>query len=266
MQEHKRSQNASANNTDLERWNSIAREYDALITRGDFFRMHLLNPAMREVVGPVAGKEILDAGCGQGYLAYELAREGATVTGVDGAERLIEIARSRYAKTGGLRFTTLDLTEHLPFADASFDIVIANMVLMDLDPIERLMKCIARVLKPNGTFVFSLLHPLFETGSLHKNLREFVSRKPPHYAITRYITPHKIPWRIPGAAVRTSVYHRPLSAYVRALRNAGLAIDELREPTLPADEIAGKSGALRTLAEIPMFLVARAVKLPRQGV
>lgn len=262
MQEPKKSQNESVNNSesDINRWNTIAREYDAHITRGDFFRTQLLDPTLHELLDSVNGKRILDAGCGQGYLAHEFSRRGARVTAIDGAEALIALAREHYGETGELHFETHDLLRRFPFPDAAFDMAVANMVLMDLDPIAPVMREIARTLKSEGTFVFSVLHPLFVNGVIRKGLREYLTRALPFYALHTYATPHKKEWHIPGTTRATHVYARPLEFYARALRDAGFFIEDAREPVFSRETVRGKNGAMRLLAEIPMFLVIRAHK------
>lgn len=263
MQELRKSQNVSPSKelSDLERWNSIAREYDAHITRGDFFRTRLLDPAVYELLGELSGKVILDAGCGQGYLAHELSQRGARVTAFDGAEKLIGVARNQYGETEDVHFMVQDLTKPLPFANHSFDTVVANMVLMDIEPLAPVIRELGRVLKEDGLFVFSILHPLFATGTLRKGLREHITRTHPFYAISHYATPHKKAWHIPGTSGATNVYHRPLETYIRALSDAGLSITDIREPVFTQEEVRGKNGAMRALAEIPMFLIVRAQKL-----
>lgn len=262
MQARRKLQNGSSNNNDLDRWNAIAREYDTVLTRGDFFRIHLLDPAMRELLGNVAGKHVLDAGCGQGYFAKECADKGARVTAIDGAGEFIMIAREHYHDTPHVTFSVHDLTTPLPFEDGVFDTVIANMVLMDIDPLAPTVREFGRVLKPEGALVFSILHPLFATGTLHKGLRERLARALPHYAITHYATPHKKPWHIPHTSHATAIYHRPLETYMRAFHDARLVLSDIREPVLTPEAVRGKPSAMQTLTEIPIFFIGRARKLP----
>lgn len=77
-------------------WDSIADDWVAHADANDY-RNHYLMPRMLAMLGDVAGKRILDLGCGEGGYARELRRRGTEVTGVDGSERLIEIARERAA-------------------------------------------------------------------------------------------------------------------------------------------------------------------------
>ena len=80
-------------------------------------------PVVANAVEPVAGQPTLDLACGTGNVSLELARRGASVTGFDGAPRLLKVAGERAAAEGfEATWVQGDLAE-LPFADDSFEIV-----------------------------------------------------------------------------------------------------------------------------------------------
>jgi 2-polyprenyl-6-hydroxyphenyl methylase / 3-demethylubiquinone-9 3-methyltransferase len=104
------------------------------------------------------GKETLDVGCGGGLLAEEFARLGCKVTGIDPSERSLAVARA-HAQQSGLDINYLiGLGEHLPFADASFDIVYCCDVLEHVNNLEQVISEIARVLKPDGIFFYDTIN------------------------------------------------------------------------------------------------------------
>lgn len=243
---------------ETESWNTIAREYDALIARGDFFRTQLLDAAFTDLVGDVSSRRILDAGCGQGYLAARLSESGATVTAIDGSDKLIACAKKRFPESPSLRFTVSNLKDPLPYGNGSFDGVVAHMVLMDFDPIGSALSEFSRILHPEGFFAFSILHPFFVAGKTEKSLTERILYKLPHLALSRYHTPFMKPWRIPGTAHDTDVYHRPLEYYMRSLRDASFHIEDIKEPVFDMRSLSEKSNAMKLLAEIPPFLLVRA--------
>ncbi len=245
----------------IKSWNKIAREYDELITCGDFFRDQLLNPTINALLPYLNGKRILDAGCGQGYLAHTMHKKGASVIGVDAAENLITIAKKRYTESDSLTFSLHDLKKPLNYFGGYFDGVVANMVLMDFDPIDTTMREFGRITKNGGFFIFSILHPFFISGEVRKNIPELLQGKPPHYELSRYASPFAKKWRIHTTSHDTDMYHRPLGYYAHALRNAGFCITDIREPVLSADVVKKNKISEKLLTEIPMFLVVRAEKM-----
>lgn len=246
----------------IKSWNKIAREYDKLITRGDFFREQLLNPTVNALLPYLNGKRILDAGCGQGYLAHAMHTKGASVIGIDAAENLIKIAKEHYTESDSLAFSVHDLKKPLTFFNGSFDGVIANMVLMDFDPIEGTMNELGRITKAGGFFIFSILHPIFICGAVRKNFSELLRRESPHYELKRYASPFAKKWRVHTTSHDTDIYHRPIEYYVHTLREAGFCITDIREPVLSANLVKKNKLSEKLLTEIPMFLVVRAEKMP----
>jgi 2-polyprenyl-6-hydroxyphenyl methylase/3-demethylubiquinone-9 3-methyltransferase len=104
------------------------------------------------------GRELLDVGCGGGILAEEFARLGFEVTGIDSAPETIDTARA-HAATSGLSIDyRVGAAEHLPFPDGSFDHVACCDVLEHVDDVERVVREIARVLRPGGLFFYDTIN------------------------------------------------------------------------------------------------------------
>jgi SAM-dependent methyltransferase len=104
-------------------------------------------PLIDAVVAAAPGR-VLEVGCGWGELAEWIAREtGADVVAVDLSPRMVELARER-----GVDARLADV-EELPFADETFDVVVAAWMLYHVPDLERGLAEIARVLRPGGTLV-----------------------------------------------------------------------------------------------------------------
>jgi len=103
--------------------------------------------------GWVAGLQVLDAACGEGYGSALLAGAAAAVTGVDISEDAIEHANGRYGG-GNLEFLAADCLA-LPFAERSFDCVVSFETLEHLEDQDGLLREFSRVLKPDGFLVIS---------------------------------------------------------------------------------------------------------------
>jgi SAM-dependent methyltransferase len=175
-------------------------------------------------LGVVDGLDVLDLGCGHGWLAEEMRRAGARVTGVDGSAVLLAEARSRYP---ALALEQHDLARGLPRQLGQFDRVVAHMVLMDVPMLDRLFADVAAALHPGGVFVFSILHPAFFS-------RAIVDEGPGgerYRKITGYLG-HETRWIESFGGHHH--YHRPLSWYIEQLVRHSLVITGLHEPpTLP---------------------------------
>jgi SAM-dependent methyltransferase len=122
----------------------------------------------------VAGLNVLDAACGEGYGSALLAASARSVTGVDLSESAITHARSRY-KSGQLNFLVSDCLE-LPFQDAEFDCVVSFETLEHLENHRDLMLEFRRVLKPGGFLLISSPDKAIYTDKL-KNRNEFHLRE-----------------------------------------------------------------------------------------
>lgn len=124
---------------------------------------YLINPPrfnyFRKIINDYAEKlKTLDIGCGGGLLAEELAKLGLSVTGVDISKESICVAQD-HAVRNGLNITYLESPgEHLPFADASFDLVFCCDVLEHVSNVSNLILEVSRVLKKGGLFFFDTIN------------------------------------------------------------------------------------------------------------
>jgi len=253
-----------------EGWDALARWRDSRMgERGDLWHRALIDPTMLRILGPVRGLRILDLGCGNGYLTRRWARQRASfVLGVDSSRPTLGFARRRErARPTGARFLERAANDLSGVASGAFDRVVANMSLQDIRDAAGAVKEVARVLAPGGRFIFSISHPCFDIDERSAWLVERVRerdgawrdrtwRKVRQYREERAV---RVPWKISADETGyTTAYHRTLSTYVRILRDAGLAVVRMEEPS-PLSEMVGKSPQGRFVQEIPLHLVAEAV-------
>ncbi|MEU6727134.1 class I SAM-dependent methyltransferase [Nonomuraea wenchangensis] len=176
-------------------------------------------PAMLELAGDVAGRRVLDAGCGAGPLFAALRERGAVVTGVDASAGMLELARRRLGADADLR--VVDLAGSLPFPDDTFDDVIASLVLHYLEDWGPTLTEIRRVLKPGGRLLVSVDHPFVIT------LMQQAAGEKPQYFETRNRTEE---WVMGGQTTTLSFWDRPLHAMTEAFTAAGFRISVISEP------------------------------------
>jgi 2-polyprenyl-6-hydroxyphenyl methylase / 3-demethylubiquinone-9 3-methyltransferase len=130
--------------------------------QGEFRPLHELNPlrlAWIDGLAPLAGKRVLDVGCGGGILAEAMARLGASVTGIDLSEKPLKVAQLHLIESGlSIQYELKSAEQYSEqFADA-FDIVTCMELLEHVpDPASTISAC-ARLVKPGGRAFFSTIN------------------------------------------------------------------------------------------------------------
>jgi len=211
-------------------------------------------PPVRDLMGEIAGLRICDLACGQGRLARRLAEMGASVVGVDLSARLLEIALGREEREPrGIEYRQADARRLDGFAAETFDGVVCNLALMDIAELAPTLDATARILRPGGWFVFSILHPCYHTS----RCGEVASPGGPAWSVAGYFTQGH--WRSEtrtGPPGKVGAYHRMLSTYVNTLTDAGLALERMIEV-----RATGSFAEIRPVwAEVPAILVVKCRK------
>jgi SAM-dependent methyltransferase len=138
----------------------------------------------RRLIGDVAGRRVVDLGCGMGHGAVALARQGAKVIGVDSDGSQLAHARDladRYAVK--LELHQADLADLAFVSSASVDLVVSVYALAAIDDLDRVFRQVHRVLHPDAPFLLTLPHPFTMLvraagdGSLRVD-RPFAARAP----------------------------------------------------------------------------------------
>jgi SAM-dependent methyltransferase len=173
-------------------------------------------PAMLALAGDVAGRRILDAGCGSGPLSAALRDRGAVVTGIDVSAGMLALARQRLGDDVALH--RVDLNDRLPFADGAFDDVVASLVLHYLEDWGPTLAELRRVLRPGGRLIASVDHP-FVAYTIH-------DPRPDYFATTSY----SFDWTFNGQSVPMRFWRKPLHAMTDAFTTAGFRIAVISEP------------------------------------
>lgn len=132
-------------------WYSASDHPIALLRAENAVRVPWIIQEIRE---KIKGKtvDLLDVGCGGGFLTNALALEGHNVTGIDLSPSSLEIAK-KYDRTGKVRYLEADAYT-LPFENESFDVVCAMDILEHVTEPERLIREASRLLRPGGLFFF----------------------------------------------------------------------------------------------------------------
>ena len=237
------------------RYNQIADWYNESIRSGSLIH-DLVVPELLNVIGDIQGKHVCDLACGQGVIARQLAHMGASVVGVDIAEKMLEYARrDEETEPLGIVYLHDDAQTVSSIADATFDGTICNMSLMDVTDISATFHSVRRILREDGWFVFSITHPCFQTPvSTWANAEDgAVCREVRGYFAEGF-------WRSDnpqGVRGQVGAYHRMLSTYLNALAEAGFLLERLVEPQATGQIAASIPG----YAEVPAALVVRCKRI-----
>jgi 23S rRNA-/tRNA-specific pseudouridylate synthase/ubiquinone/menaquinone biosynthesis C-methylase UbiE len=289
-------------------WDSVAEWYDALVEeeKSDHFQDVIMPGALR-LLRPARGMRILDVACGQGALARQIAQLDAEVVGIDASPRLIASAKKRTEEMGlraafevGDARELASMQEMLGAAERPFDAIVCSMALMNLDPLEPVIRGCAAVLKRGGVLVAVILHPAFRSprqtswgwaadepqqtprpddtpgkrtarggGGRDGRGGPPAARVHQYRRVDGYLSPGQVPITMnPGYAahgaeeVTTWTFHRPLQTYIRTLGEAGFLLEALEEwPSLRKSQSGPRAAEEnRARREIPMFLALRAVR------
>ena len=253
-------------------WGGVAEWYDRLVgDEGSEYHRQVVHPGVLRLLGARPGESVLDVACGQGVLARLLHEKGAQVTGVDAAAELVRAARQRGPQW--IRYHVADARElaNLPFlTPESFDAAACVLAIQNIQPIQPVFEGVHKLLRHGGRFVVVMMHPAFRSPKETRwgwDEQEGVQFR----RVERYLLPRKSPIVThPGKTpdVYTWTFHRPIGAYVKALRNSGLLVDALEEWESHKTSEPGPRAAAENQArkEIPMFLSLRAVKVDRSTV
>jgi 2-polyprenyl-6-hydroxyphenyl methylase/3-demethylubiquinone-9 3-methyltransferase len=131
--------------------------------QSEFKPLHDINPLrldyIEELAGGLAGKRVIDVGCGGGILSEAMARRGARVTGVDLSSKALKVAQLHALEAEiEIDYRLEDVARIAALQTASFDVVTCMEMLEHVpDPAQTIAAC-ARLLAPDGIAVFSTIN------------------------------------------------------------------------------------------------------------
>lgn len=199
----------------------------------DRYQTGLVDRALLEAVGECDGRVFLDAGCGEGYFARELARRGAAhVYGVDACAELISAAESyQHPPLANVTYHVADVGS-LPLPDSSVDTIITNRLPHGIADHQSRFFEFARVLRPRGMLISLALHPCFYTARDSKT-----ALSPGEYFGGRIVVQN---FEVDGALSPCPSIQRffPLAEHTNMILRAGFTITGLQEPHPSADQYA----------------------------
>lgn len=216
-------------------------------------------PIILERCQPVAGLNVLDLGCGEGYCSRALRRLGAgSVYGVDISEGMIEAARNQDAKDQlGIHYEVGCVTDLDRFPDQSFDLAIAVFLFnyLTIAKMQQVMTEVIRLLRPEGRFIFSVPHPAFPYMRQPGFPFYFEVPQQSYFTGKDQLFSGRI-WKRDGSELQVQLFHKTLEDYFTALQAVGFEkMPTLLELRVTPELIALDADFFQPLIDLPLHLV-----------
>lgn len=230
--------------------------YRRLRERSDTLNDVLEQPALQATLPELAGRRVLDLGCGMGQLAYQCVQQGATsVVAVDLSEKMIAVARQEHADPR-IEYRVAAI-EDLQLAPGSVDLVVSSLALHYVADYGVVVRNVAQWLEPGGHFVYTVHHPILSATREDECWVRDEQGNVRHWALDDYADEgrRELEWLVPGVIV----YHRTLATLLNALIESGLAIERVLEPEPLAEAVAAQP-RLANQRRRPPFLLVRSRK------
>lgn len=255
-------------------WDRNAPSWVERVRSGrDLYREVFNNPSFLEFLPSLAGLKVLDLGCGEGTNTRLLAATGADVTGIDLSHEMIAAARAEEAlRPLGISYEVGSFTNLDFIPDASFDAAVSTMAMMDGPDFDSAAREIYRLVKPGGSFTFSVLHPCFITPAVRweKNERGeesglVVGNYFDESAFVERWRFSRDPDGVTSRPFEVPRFPRRLETYTGDLLRAGFQITGLKEPRPSARMVEVHPWLKRWREHAAIFLYLSVVKPMAQG-
>ena len=256
----------SLNDQVRDSWNQNAAFWDEKMAEGNQFQRILVGPAAERLLDIKPGELVLEIACGNGVFARCMAQLGAQVIATDFSEKLLEQAQKRGTEYAGrIEYRLADATDEeqlLSLGRRRFNAVVCNMAIMDMTTIEPLMNAASQLLKVDGRFVFSVMHPCFNNAGTKMTVEEEDRggeiTEVHSIKISKYIgqTPQK-GIGIIGQPVPQYYFFRTLSEIFNTCFRAGFVMDGIEEPAFSEENTGSYWFSWANFKGIPPVLVVR---------
>lgn len=233
----------------FEEYAKMPRSKDGLSAAGEWRKLKPLFP-------PLAGKTVLDLGCGYGWHCRFAAEQGAVkVLGLDLSRKMIEEANRRNAEKR-IEYRVCGIEEY-EYPENKWDCVVSNLALHYIADLDKIFQKVYQTLKPGGNFLFNIEHPVFTAG-VGQDWVYTAEGKPQYWPIDNYFIPGKRSTHFLGCEVVKQ--HHTLTQIMMGLLDNGFELEAVKEAEPPEEmmHIPGMKDELHR----PMMLLVKAKKRP----
>lgn len=232
----------------FEQYSKMHRSQQGLEGAGEWY-------VLKEMLPDLAGKDVLDMGCGYGWHCRYAIEQGArSVIGVDISQRMLDKAKA-INQLEGIEYTRKPL-EELDYPAAQFDLVMSSLAFHYIASFESISRNVYKWLRPQGSFVFSVEHPVF-TAAGPQDWAYGPGNEKLHWPVNDYFMEGKRAAIFLGEKV--TKYHRTLTTYLNTLLQTGFTLRQVIEPQ-PSKEMLNAITGMKDELRRPMMLLIAAQK------
>ena len=220
-------------------WDKNADYWNERMGDGNEFHRTLIGPAQERLLDLQPGETVLDIGCGNGQFARRMAQLGARVLAFDLSPRMIDNARANTPEhQERVEYRVIDATDGaalVALGKRRFDAAVCTMAMMDMADIDPLVSSLSSLLKAEGRFVFSVVHPCFNAAAVKLVAEQGTTERGD--LVTRYavaVSEYIHPKSAKGVAMKGQpaaqyYFDRPISALFNACFTSGFALDGIED-------------------------------------
>lgn len=233
------------NETFFGEYAQMSRSQLGLAGAGEWHQLEPLFPNLK-------GKRVLDLGCGYGWHSAYAADHGAeAVLGIDLSEKMIAEAQKRNAREN-ITYQIRGLEDY-DYPEHAWDVAVSNLVLHYIADLRSVFCKVYRTLKPGGTFLFNIEHPVFTAG-VNQDWVCGEDGRILHWPVDNYYVEGKRETNFLGCKVEK--YHHTLQTIMTELLKAGFILEALEEARPSADMMPFMPEEIKR----PMMSLIKAVK------
>lgn len=232
----------------FEQYNKMARSEFGLDGAGEWYILKTMLP-------PFEGKTVLDLGCGFGWhCRYAIENGAKSVIGVDISEKMLQKAKV-INNLPGIEYLQKPV-EEIDFPPNTFDIVLSSLTFHYIHSFEEICRKIYHYLRPGGSFIFSVEHPVF---TAYGNQDWIYDEKGNcmHWPVDNYFIEGRRETVFLGEHIVK--YHKTLTTYLNNLLKCNFRIKEVIEPQ-PDDAMLREIEGMKDEIRRPMMLLISTIK------
>lgn len=229
-------------------YSRMPRSVKGLVAAGEWSVLRSMLPDLHQ-------KTVLDLGCGYGWhCRYARGAGAAKVTGVDISAKMLEQARAD-TNDPGIDYIQMAI-EDIEFSPGSFDLVFSSLALHYIRQYDAVCSKVFSLLKPGGSFVFSVEHPVFTAMDAQDWYLDDKGNRL-HWPVDNYQQETIRHTNFLGHSVIK--YHRTFSTWINALTRTGFTVNRIEEPA-PDEQTLLQYPEMKDEVRRPIFLLIAATR------